>query len=162
MENDMCQMDRLSKEVGAEAGWTGDHSDPWKMDILSALHTARKTKLIRRKHGSDRKRVIRDRLAGEQNWRCCYCGGIMTYGVKGVVDDALATLDHIISKHKNGTDDVYNQVVACRKCNSDKREISPVVYLGRFDRKCAEELRDWLLTDAPPDMFVKPHRRNLS
>ena len=48
---------------------------------------------------------LRDGLA------CCYCGSSLE-------DGALLTLDHVLPRSKNGTDDTSNLVTACEKCNS--------------------------------------------
>lgn len=54
------------------------------------------------------------RAAGEQNWRCCYCGGRMT-NEQGWTNSA--TLDHVIPRHQGGPNAFENLVAACARCN---------------------------------------------
>lgn len=47
-------------------------------------------------------------------WQCVFCGKYLK--------DADATVDHITPKAKGGTDDMWNLVAACRKCNGLKQD----------------------------------------
>lgn len=64
----------------------------------------------RRLNGSARKklRVLRERVAEAQNWRCCYCGER---------SDAL-TLEHVVPLGSGGSNDWDNCVAACLDCNN--------------------------------------------
>ena len=64
-----------------------------------------------------RRWAMRRRLAGEQNWRCCYCGcrtEIDTLGPRA------ATIEHLTPKIDGGSDDYENLVSACSRCNNDR------------------------------------------
>jgi 5-methylcytosine-specific restriction endonuclease McrA len=58
--------------------------------------------------------TLRERLAGQQNWRCCYCGIRMEGG------PSEPTFEHIVPRARGGTDDESNLVIACRRCNSNR------------------------------------------
>ena len=58
--------------------------------------------------------MLRERLAGQQNWRCCYCGVRMEDGA------SEPTFEHIVPRARGGTDDETNLVIACRRCNSNR------------------------------------------
>lgn len=52
--------------------------------------------------------------------------GVCQYGFGGCTYDTDLTVDHIVAKVNGGTDDEHNLTLACRKCNSKKRERSLV------------------------------------
>jgi hypothetical protein len=56
------------------------------------------------------------RLAGMQNWRCCYCG-IRTADDLPPGHPRRATLEHILPRVLGGTNEEDNLVVACGGCN---------------------------------------------
>jgi hypothetical protein len=56
----------------------------------------------------------RVRLAGEQGWRCCYCGCRMDPDPSR--PDGV-TIEHVIPKALGGTNDWINLVAACNRCN---------------------------------------------
>ena len=59
--------------------------------------------------------AVRDQLAEQQNWRCCYCGVRMD-GLRGF-DPTAPTFEHIVPRSKGGLDVIDNVVIACRRCN---------------------------------------------
>jgi hypothetical protein len=61
--------------------------------------------------------ALRDRLAEQQNWRCCYCGVRMD----GKGDDPDApTFEHVVPRSIGGANDPSNLVIACRQCNGKR------------------------------------------
>ena len=73
-------------------------------------------------NGGARHRRMRMALAEAQNWRCCYCGGVMERDGEG---PALATIEHLILKRGKARRSRENCVAACYGCNS-----------ARGDRPC--------------------------
>lgn len=63
-------------------------------------------------------RKLRNRLAGNQNWRCCYCGKHMQF-VRSQRHD-FATLEHVVPITYGGTNGEDNLVVACAQCNTTR------------------------------------------
>ena len=61
-----------------------------------------------------RKAIRRLAFAEAQNWRCCYCGGVMTDFERG---PALATREHLLPHSQGGTWAAANTVAACLSCN---------------------------------------------
>ncbi len=55
---------------------------------------------------------LRAELFKRDDWRCRYCGTL--------VDDASATLDHILPRSRGGADTSENLATACHGCNSIK------------------------------------------
>lgn len=53
--------------------------------------------------------------------RCHYCGVLMTPSNKGDFHPDGMSIDHIVPLAEGGTDDMDNLVLACRRCNLDKR-----------------------------------------
>ena len=62
--------------------------------------------------------ALRNRLAGEQGWRCCYRGCKMC-PEQGHGNSA--TFEHVIPRSLGGSDDVSNIAIACYRCNNDRR-----------------------------------------
>lgn len=67
------------------------------------------------------KRRLLPRLIARYGFRCHYCGipleqnGLNGYNPRGV------SFDHVIPKIHGGTDTEDNLVLACRRCNNQKR-----------------------------------------
>ena len=53
-------------------------------------------------------------FAEAQNWRCCYCSGVMSAFESG---PALATREHVVPNSLGGTPAAANTVSACQGCN---------------------------------------------
>ena len=64
-----------------------------------------------------RKRPPLDRLCGEQNWRCCYCGARMG---EGRDPKRQPTYEHVIPRIEGGPDTYENLVAACAGCNNGR------------------------------------------
>jgi 5-methylcytosine-specific restriction endonuclease McrA len=58
-------------------------------------------------------------LAGEQGWRCCWCGCRMRLD-PGMGDSA--TREHIIPRVRGGSNHWSNLAAACHRCNKRRRE----------------------------------------
>ena len=69
-------------------------------------------------------RHFRDRLLYEAKHTCQYC-----YGASG---SRILELDHVIPRSQGGTDNEDNLVVACRKCNQDKGNLTPEQWLNKL------------------------------
>ena len=67
--------------------------------------------------GNKSRRVLRTRIAGEQNWRCCYCGRPMLEE-QGQRDSV--TLEHAILGANGGRYNYGNIVASCWGCNNDR------------------------------------------
>lgn len=57
---------------------------------------------------SKRAKKLRERLSEAQNHRCCYCGCDIRNG---------ATIEHVISRYRGGSNDWGNLVASCDPCN---------------------------------------------
>lgn len=88
-------------------------------DIISAAEQKPPEK---RQSGAQRRRELKLRLCGEQNWRCAYCGKPM--------EDETASIDHVIARSRGGSNEWENLVAAHRQCNEDKGRTS---YLDHID-----------------------------
>lgn len=64
----------------------------------------------------------RTRLCESQNWKCCWCGCVMTE-LRNRKNSA--TTEHITPSSQEGTDDLNNLAAACNKCNN-KRGVLPI------------------------------------
>src|SRR5262249_55182275 len=87
-----------------------------EIDLAWAQHLARSVR-------SERLSIIlRDRLAEQQNWRCCYCGVRMVGSnrVTGRSDPDAPTFEHILPRCRGGTDEIDNLAIACWQCNADR------------------------------------------
>lgn len=61
-------------------------------------------------------------------WRCRYCGLEVLTGVHDG-HPRLATLDHYLPRCRGGTGHVENLVTSCLRCNQEKNDMLPDVYL---------------------------------
>ena len=65
------------------------------------------------------------KLSEQQNHRCCYCGRktFLSREEQGKESKWLmATIDHIVTQDNGGTDNYYNTVMACDRCNNLRRK----------------------------------------
>ena len=67
------------------------------------------------------------------NGRCAYCGRKMTFGEMAV--------DHVVSLHNRGADDLSNMVPACRACNYYKRGSNPDGFRRKLKRAFAKDVK---------------------
>lgn len=70
------------------------------------------------------------RLAGEQNWRCCYCTGEMHFDPTREHPQCV-TIEHIVPVCHGGSDEVDNLVVACKRCNNT-RGVMPITNFMQY------------------------------
>ena len=63
---------------------------------------------------------LRHRLAGEQNWRCCYCHCDMALDPRA--RDG-ATIEHIVARADGGSNHISNIAIACQRCNSERGSV---------------------------------------
>ena len=68
-------------------------------------------------------RLLRDRMAEAQNWRCCWCGRAMDPAAA----DALArpTFEHVVPLRDGGADHPDNLAIACCACNHERSKAGP-------------------------------------
>lgn len=59
--------------------------------------------------------------------KCRYCGIPLTW--------RNATIDHIVPKSKNGSDDSHNLAIACNRCNNDKDDLSEADFRMKLSRR---------------------------
>lgn len=73
----------------------------------------------------------RNRIYERDGWRCWACLNRVANGrdIKTARPGVrLATLDHVLSRAKGGTNDASNLITMCGECNSDKGDSSAVAY----------------------------------
>ena len=98
---------RMKKELGLF-----DHN--WKLETVegridpAAIEAAKSKRRRRRYNSPENKRE----LFGEQAGRCAGCGLEFAY--------RNLTVDHVISQHNDGSDDLSNLQLICSSCNSTK------------------------------------------
>ncbi len=71
------------------------------------------------------------KLSEQQNHRCCYCGKhtwCKHYGETGPAHD-MATVEHLVPRDKGGTNRKGNIVMACSKCNQERDQMNPGLYM---------------------------------
>jgi len=73
-----------------------------------------------------RKSWMRTRLAGEQNWKCCWCGCDTT---PTTGKHNTATIEHVTPQAKGGTDDWENLASACSACNNNRQTTDAEIFM---------------------------------
>lgn len=66
-------------------------------------------------------KAMRQRLLGEQNFRCAYDGYLMNIhvpNIDGADGPRTATVEHVIQQADGGSNDYDNLVMACKICNN--------------------------------------------
>lgn len=67
------------------------------------------------------------RLCEAQNWRCCYCYGVMRLPVECLPQAPdMATLEHLHRQTDGGGGRLDNLVAACASCNSHRGAFTPL------------------------------------
>lgn len=64
---------------------------------------------------------MRTRLSEAQNWKCCYCGHMMTEKRKAKLS---STIEHVVPLSKGGGWEWENLAAACADCNSSRGVLS--------------------------------------
>ena len=70
-------------------------------------------------HKLPRNLRTRTRLAGEQNWRCCYCERTMHLD-ENLPIATRASIEHVVPRSKGGNNSWNNLVAACNQCNTKR------------------------------------------
>jgi len=70
---------------------------------------------------SSRIKAWRPILGEAQNWRCCYCGCVMTDAHSK--SQTRITVEHVIPRRFGGSNHWLNLAAACKRCNYERREI---------------------------------------
>lgn len=84
----------------------------------------------------ENKNQLKQRLLAETNGFCIYCGH--------KVNEQTMEIEHIIPKAKGGEDSYGNYVCACHKCNADKADKMPQVFLAEMRQRKQEAFRNRL------------------
>lgn len=84
----------------------------------------------------ENKNQLKQRLLAETNGFCIYCGH--------KVNEQTMEIEHIIPKAKGGEDSYGNYVCACHKCNADKADKMPQVFLAEMRQKKQKAFRNRL------------------
>lgn len=91
--------------------------------------------------------AFKERLSGEQNHRCCYCG-VRTNEWPAIGQYRFASQEHVVRFADGGSDDYDNLVMACYQCNIDKdreeiRARKTVAEVRRLEAKRQETYANW-------------------
>lgn len=70
---------------------------------------------------------LRTRLAEAQNWKCCWCGCVMTERRK---QWNSSTTEHVLPKSKGGLDESDNFAVACNRCNHKRGDLEVEAFMA--------------------------------
>ena len=70
---------------------------------------------------------LRTRLAEAQNWKCCWCGCVMTEQRKRWNS---STTEHVHPKSQGGLDESDNFAVACNRCNNKRGNMDADAFLA--------------------------------
>ena len=79
---------------------------------------------------------LRSVLSERQNHRCCYCKEETQMPRRGLNMQPytnLATIEHLVPRSKGGKTNLYNCVMACSRCNSERTSKSLGIYMQNFD-----------------------------
>jgi 5-methylcytosine-specific restriction endonuclease McrA len=63
------------------------------------------------------RKALRTRIAGEQGWRCCYCGARL--------EPETVTLEHVIPQAHGGGSTWDNLAASCAPCNGALGDFMP-------------------------------------
>lgn len=88
---------------------------------------------------------LRERLSGEQNHRCCYCG--IRTSLKSIHKNEpyAATIEHVRAIAMGGNNNWRNVVMACRRCNNTRKTLDAYVF---------NELKLWLYPAIQCKLFM--------
>jgi 5-methylcytosine-specific restriction endonuclease McrA len=95
---------------------------------------------------SDIVALRRAELCWDQNGRCFYCTGDMTYAsppARRRAPNTMATLEHLIPRSEGGRSSFPNVVAACARCNNRRGTMSWLLFfcLSELERdERAEQL----------------------
>lgn len=70
---------------------------------------------------SDRKHRLQQSLIARDGKVCHYCGRPLQDSISGYNEDGIS-LDHVVPQANGGPDSIDNLVLACRRCNSKKKD----------------------------------------
>lgn len=82
---------------------------------------------MRKRLTKQERRIVYDKTGG----RCAYCGCAISFDEMQV--------DHMISLHNHGADDIENMLPACRECNYYKRGSNPDGFRRKLKKAFAKE-----------------------
>jgi hypothetical protein len=97
---------------------------------------------------------LRTRLAEAQNWKCCFCGCVMTeLRNKG----NSATVEHVIPKDFGGTDDAENLVASCNYCNNKRGTVDAYTFTSQISND--EKTKTLVRLEAKIRKYVKKAKK---
>ncbi len=76
------------------------------------------------------RKAKRHRIYSRDSWRCVWCcspvadGAAVTAGAR----ERLATLDHVVSRARGGSNEASNLVTACITCNAERGDRSAIEF----------------------------------
>lgn len=88
---------------------TGESRTAWKAFTMG-LPWNGGFKTPRTYDGRQRHNLLRE-LSARDDWQCTYCGKLLSIGT--------ATIEHVISLTRGGSDCINNMVLACEQCNNE-------------------------------------------
>lgn len=88
---------------------------------------------------------VRQEIVLRDHFTCTYCN--RTGEIDGDPDGELWNIDHIVPWSKGGSTSVDNGVLSCKKCNSDKRDMTPAQYLKWLRFSLLQKVEDDALSD---------------
>ena len=108
------------------------------------------------KYESTNKNIERARLFTEQKAKCLYSGNPMT--IDEALDEAQTEVEHFIPRSKIWINSYKNKILVFKKCNQDKADIHPIIYLQSknvwedFQHRVNENIssknkREWLTNE---------------
>lgn len=113
-------MKRFEKHKGKEANKKHSLPEPETSPDKIRAPFLGKGEAKGRKWLAQHERVkLRNQMADEQGWRCCYCDvGMVAHGPADIeTNPTLVTIEHVMPKSLGGTNDPSNLKAACLECN---------------------------------------------
>lgn len=95
---------------------------------------------------------LRTRLAEAQNWKCCFCGCVMTE-LRNKSNSA--TVEHVTPKDFGGTDDPENLVASCYHCNNKRGTLDAYTFTFTLQIVNEEEIKKHTKLQAKIRRYVK-------
>ncbi len=73
----------------------------------------------------------------KRDGRCCvWCGRALEVGL------VPATTDHVVPRLKGGPSWIENEVAACRRCNGQRRHLTPAEWIEECERRGWQPARE--------------------
>ena len=79
------------------------------------------------------KDILKFRLFKHQDDHCAYCD--CKLDIHRLLEQSYVEIEHILPKSRSQDDSFDNKVLACRKCNQDKTDLTPYEWFGQDEEK---------------------------